>query len=829
MPRFRVTAPRPGEQLQLNKFSGEGSFEPILNDLMENSSTQTLDPSSCIPLFLTRPKSTNAVRRLMNIFDGKLGSSALPGMISGAPTSIVVPLIDGLYYIIREYFISQGISEDEVQEYSSKHERWYGIVDGCHFHCAVKNLIMINSTKWIQFKWRVIVISSDRSMSEYRQLARLQNERNKATYHHETTIFELLSGLRLEYDLLYSKALKNSRTGHKGVKIKHRDVAHMFDGCDHTNNTYVKQAVSVASRISPRTIEAIGEVCNHDCSDIILKDPSLNSEGLRTLDEIISQKDCRLFRRFICFGTLRASKSFMSAVADGQEEAQVNCIYRLRHWSECQGFKSVPNKVVVEQFNFSILALNEERKFLELLESDEWPSSMEITRTNVLRTTLCDMELSSNAGNDTDILPLLWESFKRAHPGKARSIEKSFYSSDGIESTQKSSEPNDTEPISKEVSCSEADELEAKRKKEEEEMKRKEDERRRIIEMRKEADKNLEESGVFLSNHGMKSFLTEKWSTDSKKIDLIVSSISRNEDIEVLKVMPSFCKKVLNPGSYCLFILSQYQFNVLEPLFKEQSFKTLDTPYLIVYDKSTLQRRAIVDFLQKQGDISLLVRMPGRHPSGYSPVFCDTKMKSEKDDVVFFASVLNVKAFQNKLKYPKRLAAIRKDEKSTDLFKHIIRMLSPPGGIVMDPIGGTFTCALACLDSGRGCVSMEEDYECFRYSVGRARIFATPGTSTSSLEEFSEDAEEQNKQMDSSPSLNGGNTEEPLYKNQKLNPIAFHPEQESRPSTEQNSLSSNPRNVNLEAVPVGDTSINFSQSVSEKDGIDALLKLPSTS
>ena len=128
-------------------------------------------------------------------------------------------------------------------------------------------------------------------MSEYRQLARLQNERNKATYHHETTIYELLNGLREEYDLLYSNSLKSSRTGHKGVKITHKDVARMYDGGDHSTNTYVKQAVTVASRISPRTISAIGYVCNLECADLILRNPSLNEEELNTVDDIINQKD----------------------------------------------------------------------------------------------------------------------------------------------------------------------------------------------------------------------------------------------------------------------------------------------------------------------------------------------------------------------------------------------------------------------------------------------------------------------------------------------------------------------------------------------------------
>ena len=59
---------------------------------------------------------------------------------------------------------------------------------------------------------------------------------------------------------------------------------------------------------------------------------------------------------------------------------------------------------MASQFKLSILALEEEEKFLRLIESDEWPPHMETTRENVLHTTLRDEELTSNSGNDNDIL-----------------------------------------------------------------------------------------------------------------------------------------------------------------------------------------------------------------------------------------------------------------------------------------------------------------------------------------------------------------------------------------------------------------------------------------
>ena len=66
----------------------------------------------------------------------------------------------------------------------------------------------------------------------------------------------------------------------------------------------------------------------------------------------------------------------MNAVNENAEEAQVNTIYRCRHWSKDNEFRSLRPNVVNEQFALAKLALQEEAKFLKLLGQDEWPSNM---------------------------------------------------------------------------------------------------------------------------------------------------------------------------------------------------------------------------------------------------------------------------------------------------------------------------------------------------------------------------------------------------------------------------------------------------------------------
>ena len=157
------------------------------------------------------------------------------------------------------------------------------------------------------------------NISEYRKLSVVQNERNKQIYHYEPTLYELLKSLRLIHDELYNQHLKSSRRGSRGVSIHHRDVAHRYDGGDHNRNTTVRQAVSVATRLSKRTIDAIGIVANMSCVDIILANTELNKHMLTSTSSILSHYDCRLFKRFLCTSTLRGAKHFMNVIKEDEE------------------------------------------------------------------------------------------------------------------------------------------------------------------------------------------------------------------------------------------------------------------------------------------------------------------------------------------------------------------------------------------------------------------------------------------------------------------------------------------------------------------------------
>ena len=57
-------------------------------------------------------------------------------------------------------------------------------------------------------------------------------------------------------------------------------------------------------------------------------------------------------------------------------------------------------------------------------------------------------------------------------------------------------------------------------------------------------------------------------------------------------------------------------------------------------------------------------------------------------------------------------------------MEYLCRLVTPPGGIVLDPFMGSGTTALACINAGFGCFGVEQDSKSFQIAKNRieARI-----------------------------------------------------------------------------------------------------------
>ena len=63
--------------------------------------------------------------------------------------------------------------------------------------------------------------------------------------------------------------------------------------------------------------------------------------------------------------------------------------------------------------------------------------------------------------------------------------------------------------------------------------------------------------------------------------------------------------------------------------------------------------------------------------------------------------------------------------KPLKLMKYLVRLVTPPGGLVLDPFAGTGTTACACLAQGFPCIGIEKNAE--YAAIARARIAAAQG------------------------------------------------------------------------------------------------------
>lgn len=750
--RKRISACKPPSDYEFSEQTGEKSTmssEPIIPFLTEVTAGCTVfdaDPFSCIPLYLVRQSNRNTIEILKSILDGRCRSPKfmLSGAVCASPSSIIVPLQGELEILLDKQLELICDTKEDVTIMKHKHTLWFGIIDGCQYHTAVTELMRDVPSKWGSYRWKVILVHGNSSREQYRQLARVQNERSKQIYNFECTVYDLHRGLRVEFDIVLERAVKKSRTGERGAKYTHREVAEQYDGGDHSSPTSIKQAVSVASRISWRTLDAIGEVVNQECADVIVHRADFNTFSLSSKQEVLAHQDCRLFKSFVCFGAFRSSKSFMSACSNGLEDAQVKTIYRMRHWSELHNYKPVQGKVITQLFDLAVSAIQEEEKFLRFIKEQEWPPNMETTKENLLRGTLCDKEIQLNRGNDTDVLDTIWKCFKRLYPARAKAIEEDVHSasnesSDG-ESTEDSGESSNLSkedpPVPPDDSGSNPDSENDNEQERSREKERRE--RDRIIQLQSNADAILSNLGVHCYNMSFIDFSKEVWTGDSPRMDLVFSTLPINCEESTLKDIPQFCKMVLHMGSYCFFIVTETQFATLSREFEKASFKVFNHSFQILYDLNTIQRRTNTDFPQRHGDIAIIAKTSGEHPSKYKPSF----VIEDGGDQRRFASLTGVEACMDRLKKPSENVPIVIGEKSVSLYSHIIRMLCPPSGAVMDIIAGAFTTALSSLETGRKCICIEKNEISFKYALGRLRVHAVPGATMVDLADHSQTFEE---------------------------------------------------------------------------------------
>lgn len=70
---------------------------------------------------------------------------------------------------------------------------------------------------------------------------------------------------------------------------------------------------------------------------------------------------------------------------------------------------------------------------------------------------------------------------------------------------------------------------------------------------------------------------------------------------------------------------------------------------------------------------------------------------------------------------------MRSSKKNRDYSTHIIYFFSSHQSLVIDPYSGTMSVMIVCMESGPKFMCIDHDCQCFRFAIGRCRVFSTPG------------------------------------------------------------------------------------------------------
>ncbi len=726
--RKRVTANKPPSVCTAE------SLNILFAELVVGSKDMFVELDSCIPFTKIRPLSSSGVRRLVSSFRGdeaKLEPSDISlyqstGMALGSDIGMVVPLVGGLSQYVSEYFIEEGFRDEELQRKVKTRELWFGIVDGLHSHAAL-TFLKKNYSKWSQFKWYVKCLNSGFSIEKYRQLGRVQNARHHKHFYIELTLFDVLYNLKLEHEKLKREKRKCGGS----------ETAHAYDGAQHARNSTLQQKANLSIRLPISVLEEMGSIMNKDHPEMILSSRSMCKRGAETVDQLMEREDCRLFRSFLTASTLKGSATFMNATGDSAVQLQVDCLHRVKDLYAENGFKSIKPDDLTSQFKFTQLADKECKKFLRFIEEEHWPKEMIDVRQNIMRTTVLNIDLEENAGNDNTILEPLLSSYRRHFPDSCTVKEAKWKASIEIDSTsvEKDVGNQDQSTESSTTMIAATDDPIAEPEPPEEPI---------------NPNALLDERNIYSYNMTWKEYLTNKRNEDSCRFDLLITrplcapnrsyirSMRQNNkclDIQADEMVQfsKFIKRVMKTGSYIVLFVHFSMMKEWYTVLDEEGILVMSDQYIIAYNVQAVKKRKISNFSQSAHDVAIIAKIPGSHPDSFSPPFEEDNDQLSSLYSRRFSIMLDAPVCKTFLTRAKTRVPFDTKEFDPEVFAHFLNIFSPSGGAVIDPFARTMTAGIASLNTSRSCHLIEKSSDCFEAAMERLRLAVTPLPSTNTV------------------------------------------------------------------------------------------------
>lgn len=699
-------------------------FKPLFEDLLSGATYLSINPYQCIPFTKIREISKSGVERLVNLYTNTSASDTFsPCLGLGSDTPIVVPLVGSLQHYVREYFDTKYGSEQSI-EYISRFDIWFGIIDGHHSNEAVCHLKSTDPS-WSNFMWFVTILKGGYSVDRYKQLARFQNHRHNEKFYVSMTFYDELINLRNEYERL--RLLKSKPTN--------VEVAKAYFGSNVSNRTMTMLS-STAIRLPLSVIKVIGKISNEENKDLCIQHHSVQG-NLEKEERSTILSDCRMFRNFVKMQSLYASSSFMKPATENHAQVQINTLYRAKKICQLNKFRTVQPAEITEQVKMAQFALQEEKKFLHYLGSSKWPDGMDNIRRNLLQTSTMDQDVKSNIGNDGTVLEPLKAALRRISPNLVAERDASLLTESWIpnsvqhsngQSPSTSSLPSPptvsgASTVSNDISAAPLVDVSLKCQSDSLQL-----DTNRLI-----------SKGIQCFNLSWQEFKNDQWSLDAPLIDLVIcrpppfptrsfvhscrtnSQVNMELDKAEVGSFPEFCKSVLTPGGYFVVITPYFGYQEWYEAFYKCGFDLMPHPYVIMYDPSTIQKRPTTKYPQSFSEFALVGILPGTSERSFKPdfnsIFHAVNCKVERR----FAGIFNVPSVTSKLCRSNSRVPFDTSEQPTELLSELIDIFTPQGGRVLDAYAGAMSTAIGCLKTGRHCIALEKNKECFDAAFQRLR------------------------------------------------------------------------------------------------------------
>lgn len=388
-------------------------------DLIKGSLTVDISPQQALPVF-PRHLSMSGLARLQALFCGRVncGPSNSTGIVVGVGMAYAVMLTGEyeaeLWRLMKDKHGSDK-TDDEIQEIIAEQAAPYGMLDGAHYLCVLKQLAEKDPQRRFAFRWFVMVLKGGIPLSKYKPLVRTRNAMHHPSFHDEITLYDEMIGLKEDYMLLF--------TARGGRDVTSWEVTLAYDNTT-TNNT-LKQKVNTFVRFDDLLIEVIGSIMRGEHPEDVRDMCTRTDLGSMSAETAVVQMDCRIYKRFIT-SSIKSSRNFMTAVEVHGElgvKLQIFTMYCVKEVFKLRNHKSVQPEEISEQFAMAVISWTQHNRFLTYIGCEEWPEELRKVRDNLLNTPVFDEELKQIEDDAYSILPSLKAAYRRKFPVNAGMVE----------------------------------------------------------------------------------------------------------------------------------------------------------------------------------------------------------------------------------------------------------------------------------------------------------------------------------------------------------------------------------------------------------------------